>query len=236
MSSVFCENKGLMIDTSGNVGIGTTNPDQLLHVYNGKIKIEYPSVPTLQLKRGGHSIANGNIEWLGNDDSVDWSIRANYDGGGSNFNIREGANSHLYIKSGNVGIGTITPSYKLDVSGIIRGNNVSPSDVRWKVNINTIEGSLEKISQLRGVTYEWTDASKGVGNQIGVIAQEVEDIFPEAVSTDDQGYKSVAYAKLVSPLIEAVKELKMENEKLKMENENIKNQLSEIMEIIKRIQ
>ena len=47
-------------------------------------------------------------------------------------------------------------------------------------------------------TYEWTEPSRGVGSQIGVIAQEVEEIFPEAVLTDNEGYKSVAYAKLVA--------------------------------------
>ncbi len=86
------------------------------------------------------------------------------------------------------------------------------------------------------MSYEWIDSAKGMGDQIGLIAQEVEDIFPEAVSTDNQGYKSVAYAKLVSPLIEAVKTLKAENEQLKQRNEDIIDQLAEIKAILQKLQ
>ena len=80
--------------------------------------------------------------------------------------------------NGNVGIGTDAPAYTLDVDGTIRGSNVFPSDGRWKTNIRTIENFLEKVSQLRGVNYEWTDPSKGAGDQVGVVAQEVEAVFP----------------------------------------------------------
>ena len=64
---------------------------------------------------------------------------------------------------------------------------------------------------MRGVVYEWLDSkfpemSFGKGGQIGVIAQEVEDIFPELVFTNEDGYKAVAYDKLSAVLIEAIKE------------------------------
>ena len=118
--------------------------------------------------------------------------------------------------TGNVGIGTTSPQDKLDVTGYVRANGSRlTSDARWKENINPIKDSLDLISQLRGVTYEWIDKSKGEGQQLGVIAQEVEEVFPEVVHTDSQGYKSVEYSKLVVPLIEAVKALKTENEALK---------------------
>ena len=117
--------------------------------------------------------------------------------------------------SGKVGIGTTTPSYKLDVNGTIRGSNVSPSDLRLKQNIQTLEDSLAKITQLRGVSFNWQDPAKGVDPQIGVIAQEVEQVFPALVSTDEKGFKSVAYDKFVGVLIETTKELKAENDKLK---------------------
>jgi hypothetical protein len=67
-----------------------------------------------------------------------------------------------------------------------------------------------KIAELRGVTWEWReDAPEEAKGQpgIGVIAQDVEKVFPELVSTDEQGHKRVAYHGLVAPLIEAVKEL-----------------------------
>ena len=72
------------------------------------------------------------------------------------------------------------------------------------------ETATEKIAQLRGVTWEWReDAPEDAKEQpaIGVIAQEVEKVFPELVTTDEQGRKKVEYEGLIAPLIESVKEL-----------------------------
>jgi len=65
------------------------------------------------------------------------------------------------------------------------------------------------VRRLRGVTFEWSEDAQSArrGRDMGVIAQEVEEVFPELVSTDDDGYKRVNYAGLIAPLIEAIKEL-----------------------------
>jgi len=78
------------------------------------------------------------------------------------------------------------------------------SDERLKDNIQTLENGLDKVEQLRGVTY-----TKENKKEIGVIAQEVEKILPEIVLTadDEMGTKSVDYGKITSVLIEAIKEL-----------------------------
>ncbi|MDM8562495.1 tail fiber domain-containing protein [Candidatus Marithioploca araucensis] len=140
------------------------------------------------------------------------------------FEIRDDytLGNHYAIFHGKVGIGTITPQYKLDVAGTIRGSNVSPSDQRLKQNIQPLENALAKVDQLRGVSFEWKDAKQGTGTQIGVIAQEVETVLPELVSTDNDGYKSVAYGKLTAVLVEAVKELKAENAELKAQTMALK--------------
>ena len=88
------------------------------------------------------------------------------------------------------------------------------SDKRLKQNVQTLESALDKVGQLRGVSFEWKDARQP-GTQIGVIAQEIETVLPELVLTNSEGYKSVAYSQITAVLIEAVKELKAQNEELK---------------------
>lgn len=93
------------------------------------------------------------------------------------------------------------------------------SDERLKENITTIEGGLDKVSNLRGVEYDL----KATGtHHLGVIAQEVEQVLPELVSTNDDGIKSVAYQNLTAVLIEAVKELKGEISELRAELNQLK--------------
>ena len=81
---------------------------------------------------------------------------------------------------------------------------------------------LDKIEVIRGVSSEWNEVAESIAigvsagdKQIGVVAQDVETVFPELVSMHKDGYRSVDYAKLTAVLIEAVKELKSENESLK---------------------
>lgn len=78
-------------------------------------------------------------------------------------------------------------------------------------------------------------SARGAGLQIGLIAQEVEDIFPEVVSTDSKGYKSIAYDKLVVPLIEAVKTIKAENDTLKAENARMRAEFDQRVSALEAI-
>lgn len=72
------------------------------------------------------------------------------------------------------------------------------------------ESVTERLRRIRGVTWRWRDDAPAAAKAqpaMGVIAQEVEAVFPELVSTGPDGYKRVAYTGLIAPLIEAVKEL-----------------------------
>jgi hypothetical protein len=84
---------------------------------------------------------------------------------------------------------------------------------------------------MRGVSYNWKDESRTQKNQIGVIAQEVEAIYPEFVHTDEKGIKSVNYAQMTAVLIEAVKELNMEIETLKSDNEDLRAEVGKSAEL-----
>jgi hypothetical protein len=79
------------------------------------------------------------------------------------------------------------------------------SDARLKENVVTVENALEKVTGLRGVTYNRKDTNDGK-RHLGVIAQEVESILPEVVKEDQDGIKHVAYGNMVGVLIEAIKE------------------------------
>ncbi|MBU4022949.1 tail fiber domain-containing protein [Patescibacteria group bacterium] len=93
------------------------------------------------------------------------------------------------------------------------------SDESLKANIKPIVNGLEKILKLEGVSFDWKDTGKA---SIGLISQDVEKIFPEIISTDEEGLKSIEYAKLIAPLIEAMKEQQKEIEQLRIEIEELK--------------
>ena len=109
----------------------------------------------------------------------------------------------------------------LDVTGQIRATGdvtaFYSSDERFKDNIKVIDNAVEKVSQIRGVEFDWNKTSEyeEFGHDIGVIAQEVEKVVPEIVIDRDDGFKAVNYQKLTALLIEAVKELKEEIKELK---------------------
>lgn len=96
------------------------------------------------------------------------------------------------------------------------GNVIAYSDITLKENIEEISDALEKVSAIRGVTYDRKDLDGA--RHAGVIAQEVEAVLPEVVVTNEEGIKTVAYGNLVGLLVEAIKELKDEVESLKGSN------------------
>jgi len=144
--------------------------------------------------------------------------------------------------AGNFGIGN-TPSYKLDVTGDARinsgalGVNFAPSatagridasndivayqtsDKRLKENITPITNALEKVKSLTGVEFDWKEETKHVhgyeGHDTGIIAQQVLEVMPTAVRTNDTGYLSVRYEKLIGLLIEGMKEQQAQIDELK---------------------
>jgi hypothetical protein len=129
-----------------------------------------------------------------------------------------------------VGIGIAPASaYKLNVGGDLNATGqvrasgvVLTSDQRFKQHIRPLTSALASVLALRGVRYEWNalgvqhGGTVGAG-QVGLIAQEVEKIYPELVSTDAQGYKAVNYAQLTPVLIEALKEQQAQIEALKQQ-------------------
>ena len=132
---------------------------------------------------------------------------------------------------GNVGINTTTPLDRLHVHGEVRVLNcvkndagtgiagVCPSDRRLKRDITSFSAVLQSVAALRPVHYYWRatefpERHFGDGRTYGLIAQEVEEVLPELVVTNPDGYKAVDYGKLPLLTVQAIKELKAENDAL----------------------
>ena len=194
-------NNALVIDPSGNVGIGVTNPANKLQVGSmgstgygsNAIAIgDGTNVIAMQYGSTGYIVANGSLAL----------------GGGGNV-----TNQLFLTSGGNIGIGDATPSYNLEVNGTTYCNNTwQSSDVRFKKNITAIEGALDKITRMNGKSYEFrTDEFKerrfSKGRDLGLIAQELKEILPEAVHLDTtDGYYSINYIAVIPVIIEAMKE------------------------------
>ena len=127
-----------------------------------------------------------------------------------------------------VGVGTDNPTVPLEVLGNIKSSATisaqdfnTTSDQSLKENVEDIVGALDKLSQIRGVSFDWVGREE---SSMGVIAQEVESVFPEIVSSTEP--KQVNYNGLIGVLIQAVKELKGENELLRAQIHDIMNTIN----------
>ena len=103
----------------------------------------------------------------------------------------------------------------------------SSSDIRFKENIKPIENAIDKIRKISGNTYDWKEENKiehgYEGNDVGVIAQEIEAVLPQLVQTRENGYKAVKYDKLVALLIEGIKDQQLQIEQLRIDLNNCRN-------------
>ena len=122
--------------------------------------------------------------------------------------LYEGGN--VVLKGGNLGVGTTTPGYRLQVGNSGDGSTARAnawntfSDRSLKKDIVVIDSPTEKLNHLSGYYYYWKEGSDQ-NRQVGIVAQEVEEVLPEIVSTDAEGIKSVDYSKLTPLLIEVLK-------------------------------
>jgi len=125
--------------------------------------------------------------------------------------------------SGSLGVGmaATTTFGRIDAKNDVVA--FSSSDIRLKKYVKNIPNALDKVSQINGVNFQWRKTDEEMkqnvhsfeGKDVGVIAQEVEKILPEIVTTRDNGYKAVKYEKIIPLLVEAIKELQAEVQELK---------------------
>mgnify|MGYP000870985202 CR=1 FL=1 len=187
-------------NTNKLLGIGTT-PSSKLEVANS------------DGNRHGIAIVNsgsgiGDAAWLSNATPGGRVLALHKTGGTGDIMqayYNGGSGNSIRLTLGNTGA--------MWIAGTLTQN----SDMTLKKDIADIPDALERISRLRGVSYRWKDPQRGAEQQLGLLAQEVEKIFPEVVSTQADGTKGVAYTSLIGPLIESIKELKADNDNLRAE-------------------
>ncbi|HMY72776.1 MAG TPA: tail fiber domain-containing protein, partial [Blastocatellia bacterium] len=208
----------MSITNAGNVGIGTTQPMTALHLPDNGVQI------------GFSATVSDNFHWAADTFNGPRGFRL--------YNGNYGFGIHLMtaLPSGNIGIGTTNPSAKLHVIGnILASGTITPSDQRYKQNVATLHDALSKLRQLRGVSYDWKQAAYpemqfAAGSQLGFIAQEVEQVLPEAVHKTADGMYGMNYSAIIPLLVEAIKEQQQEADKRQQELEQIKNQNAQLLE------
>ena len=204
--------------------------------YRNATNLNAGTVPTARLASGtadATTYLRGDQTWTTIPSTTVWSSDITWNGGinvliaaessfdlsGSGiFGVRDTGSSAYTIKSGigaQVEIGQAGSRGLYVYGAITASDNITAySDINIKKNIEVIPNALNKVSQIRGVTFERTDI-EGDKRYAGVIAQEIEAVLPEVVQEDSHGIKTVAYGNIVGLLIEAIKELKAEIEELK---------------------
>jgi hypothetical protein len=201
----------MVLAPTGNVGIGTTSPQK----------------QPLVIRASGIS-----EELIGFEDPTGtrkWHINQNLSGANPGLNFVETgvADGRLFIKAGgNVGIGTTQPRFTLEVNGSAGkpggGMWTNSSDLRLKRNVQPLPGALQKLLKLRGVSYQWQEPEKHgnlAGEQMGLVAQEVEEVFPEWVSTNTDGFKDLTIRGLEALVVEAFRDLNNRIEALERRRE-----------------
>ena len=190
--STYIVGSGNSYFNGGSVSIGTTTPVRPLTVSGGSGSSEISMVSTNANAYINGSDPNGN-----NGGSYNITIRGLASGGSASANLTQ---------------------INLDASSVwAPGTITAASDGRLKQNIKPLTGTLSKLDQLRGVSFEWNHlAATSIGNKegekgIGMIAQELQKVYPELVVASKNGnqeYLSIDYGKFTAVLLQSIKELK----------------------------
>jgi hypothetical protein len=165
---------------------------------------------------GAVNIGTGAAAKTVNLGSINTTSATTINSGSGAVNVNTVASSGNVLignATNNVGIGgAVNATYKVNITGRVKSTGINEtSDERLKVNFASIEGALDKVLAMNGKYYDWRtlefpNMGLSEGRQVGVIAQEMEKILPEVVTTGDDGFKAVEYGHIVPVLIEAIKE------------------------------
>ena len=204
LNSTLSVTNGTTLSSTLNV-TGVTTVSNTLNVTNGTINATTPNPPGTS---GGVRIAantsnNSYLQFVSSDRNTEYGLIV-------------GTASSVTIQSTNgslIGLNDNTEIYgSLNVTGDITA--FFTSDQRLKENIIPIVNPLSKVLSISGNTFDWVQGAGKEGSDVGVIAQELLEVLPEAVTTRETGYLAVRYEKIIPLLIEAIKDLSAKVEDL----------------------
>ena len=209
---VVCTASVLRPKTTNAIDLGTTALQYKDAFFDGTVKTDTLTVDENATITGNLTV-NGTLSTAGG--GITSTARSALSAGaGISYNNSTGVITCTIDTPAEVGLGNLSNNgNNLSGSFTATGNITAYSDERLKENVQTIEGALDKVSQMRGVTYNYKSELNDGQRGTGVIAQEMQQVMPEVV--EEGQYLSVAYGNLVGVLIEAVKELQAEIKELK---------------------
>jgi hypothetical protein len=201
---IFGSSNMSVVSSGGNI-VGNVAGTTVQTISPGLVSI------TGDLTVSGNATLSGNI--LG--DSISngtTSIQIQTPSGNANISVSGTGNVAVFGSAGLYITGNISAT-----GDVIAQNVNSLSDATLKTNVTAIENAEQVIDALTGVGYDWINGS---GHAYGLIAQDVEEVLPEAVKTDENGIKSVNYSMVIPFLIETVKELRQDIAEIKAQLKN----------------
>jgi hypothetical protein len=254
LSSTFGESTTANGYASMALGAGTTAQaygSLVIGRYNtlsGTTNAWYSWEPAFVIGNGSSASARSNAMTVLKSGAADFAgninLNSNSTGGAVYVNSKEalwfdgtsyswgyGGTYNVFARKVSVGTTGSPGSYSLYVAGSAYTTGTwGGSDIRWKKNLAVMEPVINDLIKLNCYTYNWRttefpEMKFDDGIQIGLVAQEVENLFPELVRTDEDGFKAVAYDKLSAVLLQGIKEQQKEIESVKVENQKIKSEL-----------
>jgi pyruvate/2-oxoglutarate dehydrogenase complex dihydrolipoamide acyltransferase (E2) component len=229
------------VSFGGRVGIGTTAPNEELDVVGdiflrGSLRFPNAATPMMFIYESGfqnqsrvviaHSPAapTQGLHYRDTDDKMFFR-----------FSENSLVSLTVDLSLGRVGVLTDSPSFPLHVVGDAFKTTgtawTTSSDERLKKRISQLNGVLGRLSRLRGVSFEWQKPEEHgnlTGTQMGLVAQEVEEVFPEWVDANPDGYKTLTLRGFEALTVEAFKELVAENETLKAKSNKLEDRIKDL--------
>lgn len=223
----------MVVKGGGNVGIGTTQPLRRFTVVDDGL---------FTARFENSHLAGSVVEFSNSAIGARWELGvAGFQPpagmlSGSTYFYRQGEVDLTMVMAPNqwVGMGVNNPGFRLDLPNIANADGrgranqwVTYSSARWKENVQTLDGALDKVTQLRGVSFDWKPEHGGA-HDVGFVAEEVGKVVPELVTWEKDGAwaQGLAYDRVTALTVEAIKEQQGQVESLRQANAGLREQVA----------